>query len=230
MIFVLHGEDINASYARLSRILESNKDFQKVNLTEKNNNEDFYLSAFSGDLLSQGKIIVCENYLQSKKIASDILKKIPRDRIIIFWEHNQLTPQEIAKIRNIASIENFKPAPLIFYFLDSLSPNREKTFSLLSKIASLSDANLIYHLENRILLLILARIGASCQIAGKITRRTILDWQWTKIKRQADLFTLQKLLPLYSGILKLDNMIKTGATNMKEDILIPFLFLKYLTG
>ena len=174
-----------------------------------------------------------QNYLHDKKIKGHVLAEIPKNKIVIFWEQNQLAPAEIAKIKKDCGhlslrIETFKPQPQIFWFLDSISPNLEKTLELLSRLPE-KNTNLIFQFENRMLFLILARLKVKMETAGKIAGLNVLDWQWTKIKRQAMLLNLETLFALYDGILKIDNMTKSGASDLKENTLITVLLLKYLS-
>jgi len=189
MIYVLHGKDTESSYNRLSQILDTFQNLPKLKLTEKEQLEDFYLAVFSKDLINSQKIVICENYLHDKKIKGHVLAEIPKNKIVIFWEQNQLAPAEIAKIKKDCGhlslrIETFKPQPQIFWFLDSISPNLEKTLELLSRLPE-KNTNLIFQFENRMLFLILARLKVKMETAGKIAGLNVLDWQWTKIKRQS---------------------------------------------
>lgn len=229
MIYILHGEDISGSYNRLSQILTDFPNHQKCRLTDKATLEDLYLAIFTQDLLDSPKIIICENFFQSKKIEIDFLKKIPKDLTVVFWEQKELPKTETIKIGKLAIIENFKPQPKTFLFLDSLSPQAQKSLAGLAKFTNSDDSTLLWHLTNRFLLLILAKLGSSLPQAQTISGRNLLDWQWAKIKNQAKLFQLQSLCSLYTGALKIDTMIKTGASNLKSNSLISVLFLKYLT-
>ncbi|MBI2327458.1 hypothetical protein HYU92_04005 [Candidatus Curtissbacteria bacterium] len=228
MLYVLHGEDTNSAYQRLTQILAGFPRHQKIKLTEKNSEEDFYLSVFSQDLISAEKIIICENLISGKKIKTDVFAKITSDQTVIFWEHSQVPASLLVKLKKYASIENFKPQPQIFRFLDSLSNDAKKALEQLSFLGS-KETNLIYHLTSRILLLILAKLSFNLEISRKVSGKNIADWQWEKYRLQAQRFNLKTLINLYNGALKIDSLIKTGATNLNGQTLISVLLLKYLS-
>jgi len=228
MIHILHGEDIDASYRRLSQILSAYPRHIKIRLTGKDNLENFYLAAFSSDFFQKEKIIVCENFLSGNVISLKDLKNIPKDQSLILWEHSQLPGPKISKFRNLAIIENFKPKSNLFSFLDSISSKPDYLLSQFAKLNLLPDSNLIWHLAFRTLLLILAKQRIDRSKATKISGKPIADWQWEKVLRQSKLLNLQTLLDFYNGLIKLDFMLKSGLTNLKEPDLIPILLLKYL--
>ena len=98
MIFVLHGNDIDASYERLSKILLGYLNFQKIRLTQKESSDAFYLAVFSDDLTGAQKIVICENYLSGKKVDRKILMAIPKKTELIFWEDQQIDSVLIKKL------------------------------------------------------------------------------------------------------------------------------------
>ena len=228
MIHILHGEDTEASYNRLSQILSSYPNHIKVRLTNKDNSEDFYLAIFSSDFFQVEKIVICENFLQLNLLNLKDLDKIPKDCSLIFWEHTQIPLSIISKLRNFAIIENFKPKSDIFLFLDLISPNGVNLSQQFIKLKTLQDSNLIWHLTYRTLLLILAKQAVGKNETSKFLEKTIADWQWEKVIKQSRFFTLQKLFALYNGLIKLDFRLKSGLTTLKDIDLVPLLLLKYL--
>ena len=77
-------------------------------------------------------------------------------------------------------------------------------------------------------LLIAAKYQAGREKSQDFFERNIQDWQWDKIQRQADLFSLNKLIGLYRGLLRLDYATKNGTSAMDEKSLVAILLLKYL--
>lgn len=228
MIYVLHGNDINASYERLSKILLGYLNFQKIRLTQKDSSDAFYLAVFSEDLTGAPKIVICENYLNSKGIDHEILQKIPKDTEVIFWEDRQIKSDLIKKLPKHTRIELFKPKAKIFWFLDSISNKSRLTLEKFWGLNFTSEDKVIWQLANRILLLMLAKRGASLQTANKIIDRSLDDWQWQKILNQSKQFTFEKLYIIYNATLKLDYMIKNGSTDLNENTLVSLLLFKYL--
>ena len=228
MIVVLHGKDLEASYNRLLKILQKYPEHHKIKLTHDDNQESFYLATFGKELIDRQKIIICENYLSDNKIKHTILKTTPQDIALIFWEHKQLSAALVKEIQKVATVENFSLSQ-IFWFLDSISPKSHRSLEHLHSFNLGPDQNLIWQLANRLLLLILAREGASYELASKFTGRNLFNWQWNKITSQSKMFDLATLYAIYKGIVKIDFMLKTGITNLKENTLVSLLIIKYLS-
>ncbi len=229
MIYILHGEDIFASYNRLQQILKSYPTYQKVRLDEKADSSDNFTQILSPDLLGLQKIIICENFIHSKKIKIADLKLISAKENAIFWEKAQLTASTISKIGKNFTIELFKPKPQIYYFLDSISDSSQNTLKQLNNLKKHELVSLNWHLANRLHLLILAKLDLRKEASEKIVGKPIQDWQWQKISSQANLFNLSTLTKLFNGILKIDYLIKSGKTNLDETPLISTLLFKYLS-
>lgn len=227
MIIILHGEDTLASYERLHQIKNSFSGAKTVFLGPGTSQEEFYKHLLTDSLFKEEKLIVFENYFSSqKKFATNILEDIPKDKGVIFYERSQLAPSRVSKIAKIAKIENFKPQSLLFTFLDSLSPKSKTAQILLWQLKD--QRGILWHLQNRLFLMILAARGLTLDKAQQISGRKLADWQWAKIKNQAAKFSLFSLLSLFSAALKVDQMVKIGQTDLNEHTLTSFLLLKYL--
>ncbi len=105
MIFILHGKDTAASSHRLTQVASSDPNFQRTKFNKENNFEDLTLSVFSQDLINTQKLIICENFLHDQKVKTQVLTKIPKDRVIIFWEHTQLAKNSLEKFKAYAKIK-----------------------------------------------------------------------------------------------------------------------------
>lgn len=228
MVYVLHGEDVLASYQRLTGLLATRPKYQKIRLTTQNLEEDFYMATKSLDLFNSSRIVIAENLLNSGTLKVDNLSQIPKGQDVIFWEHSQLPKTILHRLEHTVKIELFKPKAQIFTFLDSLSPNPKRSLSLLQKLDDEKDGLLIWFITHRVLLLLQAKLGLSKDTAQKLSGRKIDDWQWQKIVNQSKLFDLETLKLLYSGILKLDAILKRGETDLAPRTLISILILKYL--
>lgn len=227
MIIILHGEDTTASRARLRQIQNSAKGAQTIFLGAGTTQEEFYKHLLTNSFFEEEKLIVFEDYiLGQKKFSTKILEDIPKNKIVIFYERAQLAPSKIAKVAKIAKIENFKPQGTLFPFLDSLYPKSKTAQILLWQLKD--QRGILWHLQNRLFLMILAARGLTLGKAQQISGRKLADWQWARIKNQAAKFSLVSLLGLFSAALKVDQMIKKGQTDLDENALTSFLLLKYL--
>ena len=227
MIFILHGQDREASYSRLVQIWQNYPRYHKVKLTKNDSQETFYLAVFAKDLTLDQKIVICENFLSDKKVNLVIVKSIPREITVIFWEHKQLVSAQVREYQKIANVENFSLSQ-IYRFLDTISPNARTSLHYLQTYKLGASENLIWQLANRLFLLILAKNKADYITASKLASSKLLTWQWEKIIRQAGMFDIKTLYAIYKGIIKLDLMLKTGTTNLGSNNLVSLLLLKYL--
>ena len=227
MIVILHGEDTASSRSRLHQIKNSLRGAKTDFLGPGTSQEEFYKHLLIDSLFKEEKIIVFEDYFSTqKKFTTKILEDIPKDKVVIFYERSQLAPYKIAKIVKLAKIENFKPQPVLFTFLDSLSPKSKAAQILLWQLAG--QKGILWHLQNRLFLLILASRGLTLDKVEKISGRKLADWQWARIKNQAVQFSPANLISLFSASLKVDQMVKIGQTDFNEHTLTSFLLLKYL--
>ncbi len=227
MITVLHGDDIESSYAKLSNLLDSQKESTKIRLGAKISPEQIIQAFLTQDLLDTAKVIVVENFLSPlKKLPDNLFAQVPKDSEVIFWENKALTPAKVAKLQKIAKVELFKKPTELFAFLDSLTPGSKLAFSLLPKLQA--QEGLIWQIQNRFFLLLLSKLEIPMQSASQITKRQIAPWQWQKLQSQSSRFEKARLLATFSASLKIDSLIKSGKTSLPAKTLIMVLLTKYL--
>lgn len=226
MIIVLHGDDIGASYTRLLQILENYKNFHKVNLT-KTTPEEILQNIMSQDLLGEEKIIIVESFLApQKKLAPKFFQQIPQDANIIFWEKSTLTPAKINRLEKLGKVEFFKAKSELFPFIDTIGQNLKTSLFNLSKLKE--EDGLIWQIENRLLLMLLSKLNVDLDSVVQITKRKVFDWQWDRIRFQAQRFDTKSLKNAYSASLKIDYLIKSGKTDLPTKTLISAFLIKYL--
>ena len=231
MINVIHGKNINASYSRLKSQVNLTPAGQRTKLSAQNTLDDLYQAVLTESLIEDKKLIVCENFLTSKKIKPDdkILNSIPQSKTVIFWESDSLSADILRKLPITASVELFKPEPKSFWFLDSVSPKSKMSLSYLDSLDQKEKSyGLLPGLASRILLLILAKTNIDLKTLSAISGYNLQPWQFAKIKSQSAKFAEDNLKAFFNGILKADLMIKSGSTALSEDILVSLLLVKYL--
>lgn len=226
MIFVIHGTDTDSSYKRFSQLLSSYSNYTQVQFDQHSQKDDLTNVFLSQDLFSTKKVIVIKNTLKVDKSLISLLEKAPQDLEVIIWENDELTGSAATKLSKIAKVENFKLPAIIFHFLDSIAPKQKEIIAQLSKFAD--ESSLIWNIQNRFLLLTLAKLRVDASLAGKITKRNLADWQWSKLRQQAEKFTLPQLRSICYASLKIDYLIKSGQTDLSPSTLLSVMFLKYL--
>lgn len=225
MIYILYGKNIDASYTRLLSLFAKYPDHLKIRLDEKTTTDEVNTHLYSTTLFKESKLIVFENYLvKLPKIDLSIFAKA-KDHILIFWEKSAVPKNVLSKFTKIAYFEEFKPEPVLFWFLDNIYPGNKK---ILATLVQIDPKGLLYQLQNRLFLLILSKLGASQEFVQNNIQKNLQSWQFEKIKRQAGTFTPNSLFSIYNGALKIDYMIKKGQTDIADTTLIKLLLLKYL--
>jgi len=228
MIYILHGENTEDSGKYLKSLLLKYKDIPKVWLGEKDQLEIFSQIVYAEELFETNRVVICQNWLASKKVKLNSLSEIPQNRTVIFLEETKFALRHSAGARPDIQIKEFKPKSTIFWFLDSLSPDFSKSVRYLPQIESDKKNLLVWNLLFRVSLLITAKFQVGREKSRDFFERNIQDWQWDKIQSQADLFSLNKLVGLYRGLLRLDYTIKNSLSSMDEKSLVAILLLKYL--
>ena len=230
MIYIFHGADAKASYERLRSIESKFKSGEKLKLSKEHSYDDLIQGAFSTSALTDTRLVVIQNFIKDKKedFKNETWQKDVDEKTLIFYETSQITPAAISKLPKHFLIEVFKEEPKIFWFLDSISPDKSQTLKALFNLVSAEDGLLIWNLTYRFLLLTLAKTNTDVALAGNITGRQLAPWQWQKIKNQAQFFNLDSLKNIFRGLLKIDYLLKTGKTELPPRTLISFLLLKYL--
>lgn len=226
MITILHGTDQESSYKRLSQLIDSYHDHQLSQFDQHSQKDEITMAIFGTNLIDDKRLIVFKNLLARDKQIITSLEKCPKELPIICWGSNQLSKALVTKLSKIAKVENFKLPPSLFYFLDNLTPGRKQTISDLYKINE--DSSILWNVQNRFLLLILAKLKINLTLASKMTKRNLADWQWSKIKSQAEKFNLDLLIAVFNASLKIDFLIKSGRTNLEANTLLSVMLLKYL--
>src|SRR3989344_6861521 len=228
MIHVLHGENTDDSERYLKSLLVNYKDIPKVQLTDKDRIELFQEAVYAEDLFETEKLVICRNWISSKKIKLNSLSEIPQTRTVIFLEDTKLALGQASKNTPDLLIKEVKLQSTIFWFLDSLSPDFSKSVRYLPQIDADKKNFLVWNLLMRVAFLITVKSRGGRENCAQFFERNIQDWQWDKIQRQADLFSLNKLIGLYRGLLRLDYATKNGTSAMDEKSLVAILLLKYL--
>jgi DNA polymerase III delta subunit len=224
-MIIIHGEDANKSYARLSVLTSEFKDKQVEIITEDTQDLDItHLRQEMGSsgLFSTPKCLVIKNLLSGTKSKNKdkIIEVLNQDtkHEIILWENKTITATALKKFPN-AKVEVFAISPVIFKFLDSIRPMNTKSILISWKKLSKEGTEpefVFAMLSRQIKLLIQAKSGPTyIKLAPYPTRL---------ITQQATYFSLDHLLDLYQLLNKIDQKIKTGTGgNTIEYLLTNFI-------
>jgi DNA polymerase III delta subunit len=213
-MIILHGENIVASRQALEKEILAFKergadeiitlDGGKLELTELKQ------ALESASLLGKDRLVVIENLLSAtkskrKEEAINYLSQEGKKTPLILWEPKEIGKLGLKKLASKAKINLFKIPPLIFKFLDSLSPQDKKnSLKLLHQCLRADSPEIVFYMICRqIRLLIIARD------LGK-KGLPLAPWQQAKFLSQAQKFNLDQLLKIQQRLLKIDYEQKTG--------------------
>lgn len=230
MIYILHGDDLDASYQKLAKLQTQYQDYEKTYLSQTDE-ESLYLNLFSKGLFESKKILICENLLSAKnikKLKPEIFKDITPGTIVIIWEKQEISQTILNKFKDLAQIEKFKLPTNLFNFLDSLSQEAKRPIYYLKKLEQEKVTAISWHLENRLLLLILSKLSFSQKEVSIVSGRNLASWQWEKIKQQSASLSIDTLKKMFTSTLRIETLVKSGKTQMPQSTLLSLMLLKYL--
>lgn len=161
-------------------------------------------------LLGEKRLVVIENLFSGRKTKEkekimEYLKKLNPPNLLI-WEGKKIDGRVLTPFRG--QILRFDLTPLLFHFLDSLAPKNERlSLNLLHECLVQESPEIVFFmLTKQVKYLILAAD------LGKKGLGQMESWRAEKLIRQAQKFTLIKLMKIYRQLLKIEVQQKTGQT------------------
>lgn len=226
-MIILHGEDANKSYGRLTVLTDELKEKQ-IEVTTQDASEvsitTLRQQMGSNDLFGVQKCFVIKNFLSSAKSKNKekIIESLKNqsDHQIILWENKKLTATALKNFPK-AKVEIFSISPVIFKFLDSLRPGNTK--SILMSWKKLQEEGtepefVFAMLVRQFKLLIQAKSDSSYLKLAPYPAKLIAN--------QATYYTLERLLNIYQHLYEIDLRIKTGKGGNTLDNLLTRVFQK----
>jgi len=212
MLTIICGEDIVSSrqyFFDLKNNLKA-KGTQVFEISPEKVEEIFRWMAQSGHLFEEKKAFFIENLYQKylkrlKERKADLLRRLHElDEEVFVWENN--LPAYQIKVKNQpVVIKEFKPPQSIFNLLDACYPGNFKEFiNILHQLPkSIDEGMLFFLLVQRIRNIILHK---------KNQLHKIHPFQLKKIRFQAKLWPIEKLVDFYDGLYRIEVLTKTSAT------------------
>ena len=214
MITILHGDNIEASRAELLRLkkLAGGKEIRQLD-GKHLDTTSLVQSLESSSLLGGGLLVIIENFLSSlgkKSKAKDAalaqLRQSAADTEVVLWESKQIELSALKAFAGVSTEKLFKTPVVLFAFLDALGG--QPLTSILTHWQALTETEPgeIVHvmIVRRIRELIMAKDGLFSPL--------LAPWQRGKLTKQADSFTLEKLLAMERHLLGAEYLLKSGGT------------------
>jgi len=209
-MLIIHGENTIASREKLIDVLNSakQKNQEVIRIEAKELSESSLESTLgSGDLFGTKKIVAIEGLhsLPKSKKQKDLIKMCSQSDLheIVLWEKRSLTKTMLKPFSDWQVFE-YKISKTLFAWLDTLGKksNDTKKLQLLHDALNADgDYFCFIMLIRQFRLLIQAKTGE--KIAGA-------PFMVTKLKNQANNFSLDELLDIYKNILNMDYQQKTS--------------------
>ncbi len=212
-MFILHGENMVQSRNLLSTLIDQARLQGKQLLRlEAKRLEPKELSEQLGaeNLFGESRFVVIEELhslptSQRKNQLIKILSSYSEDADFVLWEKRQLTPTMLKQFPQ-ARNQEFKLTKSLFQWLDGVN-GQSKLNQRLFESAIDEDGEMMCFtmLIRQIRLLIQVKEGQT---------QTLAPFMLTKLKRQAETFTLAQLLQFHRRLLELDLAQKTSANKL----------------
>ena len=207
-IIVIHGDNINKSFERLSYYLNSAKS-RKLEIRKITPADNISEALTSVSLFGNDSLLVIEDIKRTHKKELKWLKKNLNaiDNDLILYEPSQLT-RTILNYFPKAKIEEFKLPKLIWKFLDEFYPrNAKNTLKLLHTIIENEAIEPIIGLINWRLLDVLTFIKNPEKISYD-------PWRIKKLENQSNKFTQVKVNKILQKLARADYESKIGQADI----------------
>lgn len=209
-MIILHGENTTKSREQLYLYITAAKNEQtEIRRIEAKNCTEAFLeeSLGSTDLFETPKLTIIEELhsLPVSKKRTSLISMLAKncDQNIILWEKRSLT-KTMLKPFSSATVMEYKMSKTLFSWLELLGNTQEQTKKLrLLKDAVTNDGDFFCFLMLIRQIRMLIQIKSGETVAGP-------PFVVAKLKQQATLFSMEKLLQTHALLLKIDTENKTS--------------------
>ncbi|MCL4360684.1 hypothetical protein M1555_05545 [Patescibacteria group bacterium] len=229
MLYLFHGDDTGASRAAYlaARAGRSEPDIRPLNgqsMTET----DLVQALTSESLFGTERLILIENLFTAlgrketlaKRFAAH-LSRVSADESVFLWEAKELSAGLVRLLGSGVRVSLFKLPVLLFSFLDGIRQGGVKeSVASLEKLLGHTPAELVFvMLVRRVRDLLLLRDGKKPS--------ALQSWQIARLTRQADSFTMEKLVAMYQNLYEIDRSVKSGTTPFTSRELIEQFLIRH---
>lgn len=208
-MIILHGENIIKSRQRLVELIEAakkaGKDVERLGAA-KLKPAELETALQKTSLFGTEQLVVIEELHSlprsaQKNLLINIVSQANVD--VILWEKRALTPTMLKVFPN-ATVEQFKLSNSLFAWLDALSPKTDK-----KQYMRLAEAAQRANGEQMCLAMLIRQVRLLIQVKdGAVPAGP--PFMISKLKKQAQDFSLDKLLDLHSQLFTIDLNSKTS--------------------
>lgn len=197
-IIVLHGDDTTKSYERLTRFVETAKKrgweivYDDLGVTE---------SLFGND-----KLIILKDIKLLTKKSLEALSNV--SGTLVIYSEKDIPVTFLKTLPKDTKIEKFELPKILFVFLEAFYPgNSVRCLQLLHELIKSQAVELVFFM--------LARHLRDLYWISVDTKSTHFQaWQASKLKNQANKFTIQQLKQIISLLSDIDIKVKTSKADL----------------
>lgn len=213
-MLLLHGENTVMSRKELLDLKQKYGDAEIISYEGKSMSlTDFVQATQATSLFGTKRLVIIENILSkrfTKKSADleqfvELLPQVAQATEIVFWEEKNISKTLLQQFPKNLDVALFKPNRMLFAFVESVRPgNQREALDSFSESLKRDAVELIFTM--------LVRQFRYLVMVKDLGKRIpeLSSWQVAKFAKQAEFFTLERLLALYQQLFEIDVTIKTG--------------------
>ena len=210
--FLLHGDHLSQSRLYMQSLIDSYKkrgikDITRLKYSPQILSETIQ-SIESISLFQTPRLTIIEDlfHFPSLTIKKDVINylitlKSNNSYHLIIWDSKKLSLSQTKKFNHF-TIKSFTISPVIFKFLNSISPHHQTSFlPLFYQTINKDGAEFIFIMLIRHFRQLIQVGSSNCPLP---------PWQLSQLKHQSQLFSPELLLNTYDQLLSIDWRVKTG--------------------
>lgn len=213
-IIILHGEDVNKSYERLKKFIETAKSrsWEVAYLGESSQKILDELSAVS--LFGSERFFILKDYKKLTKKDTDWIKKNKDSALgnLIIYHENILPALFIKSLPDDSKIEEYKLPKLLWNFLEHIYPkNARVVLGELHKLIEKEPVEFIFTL-------IAKQLRDLYWVKIDPASTGFPSWKISKLKSQSSRFSESLLEELIAELAEIDVKVKTGKADIVSSL------------
>jgi hypothetical protein len=201
-IIVLHGDDTAKSYDRLSKFIETAKKRSWEIVTDEFPN--------TPSLFGTERLIIYRDY---KLLTSKDIKNFDRfEGTLVIYHPGDLPQTFIKQMPKDFKMEKFEMPRILFTFLESFYPgNSERSLKLLHDLIKTTAIELIFFMLAR-------HLKDIYWVTIDPQTDQYPSWRLSKLKSQANKFTINNLQSIIGKLAEIDIAVKTSKADLLTEL------------
>lgn len=193
-VIVLHGEDSQKSYLRLSKFMETARERGWEIIYDE--------LPDTPSLFGTERLVIFRDY--HKVSDRDIKRFSSLNGTIVIYYDSDIPPSFLKKLPQDFKMEKFDIPKILFSFLENLYPgNSERAIKLLHALVETDAVELVFYFISK-------QMRDLYWVTVDAASTGFPDWKIRKLKQQASKYELNKLKDLITNLSEIDIKVKTS--------------------